>query len=104
MQPIAPSAPLTFRNRISKWLPPSSLGWLLAFCATVLMSANSPIGRGVILQGVSPTLLLALRFILSTILATLSFAATDLSLLKIGRSGCASDSRCMPNRHLYDPN
>lgn len=50
-----------------------SLGWLLAFLSILLYSVNSPIARGAILAGISPTTLLAARFVLASFLFGATF-------------------------------
>ena len=63
------------------------LGWGMAITAIVAYSLNAPLGRGAMLWGVNPTLLLIIRFVLSTAVATITFLFTKREILKIGRRG-----------------
>ena len=63
------------------------LGWLMAITAIMAYSMNAPLGRGAILLGVNPTLLLIIRFGLSTAVAGGSLLLTDPKKFKIGRKG-----------------
>ena len=58
------------------------LGWLFALAATVAYSVNTPIARGAILEGMSPTTLLIARFSLGSLLLGIT-----LGLTSVGRTG-----------------
>ena len=44
------------------------LGWLLAALSILIFSTNTPVARGIILEGFHPLTLAVLRFVLSALL------------------------------------
>lgn len=70
------------------------LGWLFALTATLAYSANAPLARSVILEGMNPTTLLTARFILGSLL----FGGT-IMFTPLGRT--SADQRPLDQRGFW---
>ncbi len=51
-------------------------GWLFALLATLIYSTNAPLARGALLAGMAPTTLVGARFVVGTLLFTLTLLLT----------------------------
>ncbi len=63
------------------------IGWALAAAATVAFSSGTPIGKAAITAGINPTAFLAVRFLLTTILFTVTFAVSSPQVFRIDLRG-----------------
>jgi drug/metabolite transporter (DMT)-like permease len=66
---------------------PTWLGWVLAIASTLAFSLAAPLGKAAIDLGVSPTVLLVLRFSIGLVLLTLTLSATSPGKLRVDRRG-----------------
>ncbi len=63
------------------------LAWFMAFLATLAYSTGSPIARTLFMGGMSPTAMLAVRYLLATLLLAITLRFTWREQIKIDRRG-----------------
>ncbi|MEM7028425.1 MAG: DMT family transporter [Chloroflexota bacterium] len=79
---MTPSSSIVAQPKTHVWA-----GWFFAISASLCFSIAPPLTRWVLLAGMQPTILLFLRFLLSTILLFAILSATNPARLRINRQG-----------------
>ncbi|MFQ5408285.1 MAG: DMT family transporter [Anaerolineales bacterium] len=65
----------------------ASVGWGLAVFTAIGFSSTTPLGRLAVTSGINPTMLLAVRFLVATLLFTVTYAVARPAWLRIDRRG-----------------